>query len=367
MASVKQLHQNAMELAQKSLIARERGEYDEALDLAKKAMVLETEAADLVSLDKATEPTRSVLYRSAASLAYQCKDYKEAQRLIAKGLAGYPPPEIEEELKNLYEDVNFEYHLQIKGEILAPEDFQMSMTGDVVGSGIIFYNEFMRRIETTKTLLDRTIERLMNREYRSGGRISREYQPFVPALSIPRPGSFAISFKLVSPQDQQLALFVQPERVIEELITGIDLMNSGNDKALKSLIGDDKYLTHFVSNVRQMAPDGQKINFVGFTSSKVSAGLTKPRKELQELVVSTVEKMTPRERTKIEVEGLLDYAVARDKNIVGLTANDNKRYTIHVDEGFEDVVRSYFGAEVLITGFYDEDIVYLTDIQSVNQ
>ena len=366
MASVKELHRKSMELAQKALIARGNGEIDEAIKLAKQAMELEAEAADLVPLDQDAEPTRSVLYRSAASLAYQSKDYKEAQRLIAKGLAGYPPPEIEEELKNLYEDVNFEYHLKIRGVILAPEDFQMSMTGDVVGSGVIFYNEFMRRIESTKTLLDRTIERLMGREYRAGGRISREYQPFVPALSIPRPGSFAISFKLVSPQNQQLALFVQPDKVIEELITGIELMNAGDNKELKTLIGDEKYLTHFVSNVRQMAPDGQKINFVGFTSSKASAGLTKPRKELQELVVSRIEQMPPRERTKIEVEGLLDFAVARDKNIVELTANDDKRYRIHVDEGFEDVVRSYFGADVLITGLYDGEVVYLTDVQPAN-
>jgi hypothetical protein len=47
------------------------------------------------------EPTRSVLYRSAATLARDCHDYGEAKRLIQKGLMGRPPDDIAEELKEL--------------------------------------------------------------------------------------------------------------------------------------------------------------------------------------------------------------------------------------------------------------------------
>ena len=42
-----------------------------------------------------------------------------AQRLVAQGLAGYPPPEIQEELKNLYEDINFNHHLKLQGITLS--------------------------------------------------------------------------------------------------------------------------------------------------------------------------------------------------------------------------------------------------------
>lgn len=47
----------------------------------------------------AYEPTRSVLYRSAATLARDCQDYGEAKRLIQKGLMGRPVDDVAEELK----------------------------------------------------------------------------------------------------------------------------------------------------------------------------------------------------------------------------------------------------------------------------
>ena len=48
----------------------------------------------------ANEPTRSILYRSSAALAQNSLQYDLAERLIANGLAGFPPYEIKEELKN---------------------------------------------------------------------------------------------------------------------------------------------------------------------------------------------------------------------------------------------------------------------------
>jgi len=47
------------------------------------------------------EPTRSILHRSAATLAVQCGEYEAAQRLIYRALAGNPPSDIEAELKDL--------------------------------------------------------------------------------------------------------------------------------------------------------------------------------------------------------------------------------------------------------------------------
>ena len=50
------------------------------------------------SVDPTLEPSRSVLYRSAASLALECDLPAEARQLIAEARHGAPPPEIDAEL-----------------------------------------------------------------------------------------------------------------------------------------------------------------------------------------------------------------------------------------------------------------------------
>jgi hypothetical protein len=55
----------------------------------------------------ALEPTRSVLHRSAPTLALECGALRDAERLIAVALSGDPPAEIAEELRDLLEQVYF--------------------------------------------------------------------------------------------------------------------------------------------------------------------------------------------------------------------------------------------------------------------
>jgi hypothetical protein len=61
-------------------------------------------AANLVAEQLDFEPTRSVLHRSAASLAVECLQLREAERLIGQALAGNPPPDIADELRDLLLD-----------------------------------------------------------------------------------------------------------------------------------------------------------------------------------------------------------------------------------------------------------------------
>jgi len=62
----------------------------------------------LAAPDLALEPTRSVLHRSAAALAWQCGEYREAERLITTALSGAPPEVIADELRDLLLRVYFE-------------------------------------------------------------------------------------------------------------------------------------------------------------------------------------------------------------------------------------------------------------------
>jgi hypothetical protein len=107
MIQLKDLHHEAMRLVDEAELARRGGNLDVARERLHQAFDRERQAADLAAGDLSQEPTRSVLHRSAASLALECGALREAERLIAAALSGDPPAEIAEELRDLLEQVYF--------------------------------------------------------------------------------------------------------------------------------------------------------------------------------------------------------------------------------------------------------------------
>jgi hypothetical protein len=101
MQDIDTLHQEAMALVDQAVLARQRGEAETVLALTRAAFAKERSAADLVANQLELEPTRSVLHRSAAVLALECSELREAERLIGRALAGNPPDDIADELRDL--------------------------------------------------------------------------------------------------------------------------------------------------------------------------------------------------------------------------------------------------------------------------
>ncbi len=165
-----------MEQMDSALLARKEGNQDIAFKHLQSAYRLEREAAESLNFKFDLEPTRSVLFRSAATLAYDCGLINEAEKLIHKALAGDPPTEIEEELQDLLEQVNFRRHLDLRGIKLSEEEIQMSITGNAVGFGIAPTEVFLHRVRSTENLLFRTAERKLNRPYRERGRRSKDLE-----------------------------------------------------------------------------------------------------------------------------------------------------------------------------------------------
>ena len=108
MNGIKELHHQAMQLADEADHLRKQGNEQAAKAILRQAFDKERQAAKEAASGVALEPTRSVLHRSAASLALECGDFREAERLIAVALAGEPPDEIAEELRDLLEQIYFD-------------------------------------------------------------------------------------------------------------------------------------------------------------------------------------------------------------------------------------------------------------------
>lgn len=125
MSKVQELHQQAMDLAEQADLNKLRGDTSQARALLRQALELEAEATRLVADDLEAEPTRSVLHRSAASLAVECGELQMAERLIARALAGIPPADIAEELKDLFMQINLRNYLDRQGVKLSEAQLQL--------------------------------------------------------------------------------------------------------------------------------------------------------------------------------------------------------------------------------------------------
>jgi hypothetical protein len=101
------LHRKAMECMDHSILAGLQGNSEVQQRSLHEAFQLEKQAAEKVRPLVDFEPTRSILHRSAASLALKCLELKEAEKLISAGLEGNPPNEIANELQDLLKQVNF--------------------------------------------------------------------------------------------------------------------------------------------------------------------------------------------------------------------------------------------------------------------
>lgn len=115
MNQIQDLHKQAMDFAEMAQVAKLKGDSDLALQLSKQAFEKERLAAELIVNNLAAEPTRSVLHRSAATLAIDCGEIAAAERLIAVALSGHPPQEIAEELKDLFVQINIVKYFARRG------------------------------------------------------------------------------------------------------------------------------------------------------------------------------------------------------------------------------------------------------------
>jgi len=85
---MKNTHKETIPTMQQAKILREQGKEEDANMLFIKAFNQEKQAALSLQADFNNEPARSTLFRNAASLAMDCREYVEAEKLAAHGLAG---------------------------------------------------------------------------------------------------------------------------------------------------------------------------------------------------------------------------------------------------------------------------------------
>jgi hypothetical protein len=372
MSELNRLHQNAMELAEEASVERVRGNTDRAAELLRQAFEKERQAAALTAQSLSLEPTRSVLHRSAASLALECNEIREAEKLIAVALSGNPPSEIASELRDLLEQVYFQRHLDLRGIVLQPNEFQVSITGNAVGFGVAESEVFINRVQNLEKLVFRTAERRSSRPFRERGRrlgrLARDVEVF---LTVPRAASFAVSFRIGHSEQLSLPGLELAEDVIKEMLDCLELFNAANARALRERIPDPAYYRNFISLARNISPDGEAVRTVGFTA--LAAGqerrliLTRPHTQEPP---SFTEQLIDVTREKVVVRGVLKFADARreDQGKICLLDSDDRPHMVHVPTGMmDDIVRPLWDYEVIVRGIRQENYIVLEDIRKAEE
>ncbi|MGE5647118.1 MAG: hypothetical protein ACM336_15150 [Acidobacteriota bacterium] len=377
MSAVKDLHRQAMQEADLAHEARREGNATAACAHFEEALRLERGAAEELGDRLNAEPTRSILFRSAATLAVNCGEYAEAEKLVCRALAGNPPETIAEELRDLYEQVTFRRHLSLRGITLSEDEVQMSFSGRGVGHGIAPTEEVLERVDRAQTMLYRTAERKLDRPYREHGQPTKDVKEAVALyMTVPRAASFAVSF-VVGGRQPDLPGISIAESIVDEAIECLDLFIKGEEEALHQRIPDTSYFTNFVGLANAIAPDGDQVEMVGFTAMRRGQERQVALKPKQPKAPPPGEGTGDTEETKkkpadiTSVTGQLKYADAgleHSHDLIRLIDDAGGKHTVVVPPGMmTDIVRPLWGSRVLVTGSLRRGQILLERIERAKE
>lgn len=372
MSTLSSSHNQAMDLVESAILERIRGNTENTQYLYAHALELELAAiAELEERNDWTEPTWSILHRSAGWMAFNSNQLRRAEQIAAKALAGNPHPEIAEELRDLLEQVNSQRHLSLRSVTLTADEIQLSLSGPAVGFGRARISDLAGRFGDLTKFIHRIVEYKRRRPFRERGPRQDVMDSYPTFVSVPRAGSFSVTISLGQPTDQLVFPdMLTTNAIVDEFMDVLELVRDSNMAELRERVPSTPYLRNFIGLARNLAPDGDRIRQVGFTV--MSAGnerylsIDAPATEFP-LPPVTEETLVPAiEPELVVIRGVLLYADAIKDNVIRIVDEFERRHTIEVPEGLmSDIVRPNWNSSVTISGLRIGGNITLQDILPV--
>jgi hypothetical protein len=162
--------------------------------------------------------------------------------------------------------------------------------------------------------------------------------------------------------------------VVDEILTCIRLLNEGREEEIKKRFSqsndDPEYFSSFISLAKRLAPDGEDIQQVGFTSlregKEESIGLTRSQDQVKLVVANVRVSKEELNQSPISIRGELVRADATQMEISIEDKEDNKTRIIVSEGTMSDIVRPLWEYEVEVTGILLKNgKMLLYDIQRV--
>ena len=318
-----------------------------------KAFELEKEAAMLLKDEEEDLVTRAVLFRSAAVLALDCNQSREAEKLIGLGLSKETPPQIANELRDLYEEINFKRYMETHGINLLPGQIQASFVGDAIYSGLSEVTPIINRIDMLRKMFLRTAQRLQNIPFKKSGRMSKSLESFGLYISPPQPGSIAFTLQ-VGGSEQELDFGDKGSKsnIINNVLECLNHFENDRREKLKELIVDEAYYGNFISLAEEIKPDGEKVKSIALATENNHVQLRTRRPESLKTKDSNSDKkeqVTEKPKTA-EGELLLADATGGNDIVIQIIPNNRKENSVklHVPPEREDIIQNYWKKEVFV-------------------
>ncbi len=341
------LHQQAMRFAHQA---------DAALDvearsaLLHKAYEAERDAADSLFESIREEPSRSILYRSAAVLALDCKEIREAERLASCGLAGNPPSDIAAELRAVLDRTHFQRYLESIQEELTDDEFEMNLVGPATILGFASAHLLFPRYRAAQALFYRTAERLNGLPFTERPR-RETIEDFSFLYSPPKEASFAITVRVA--RNRSLPGTSYAERVIGEIVECMALFDKSQDQELDARIPAE-YRDNFNALAGQLAPDGKDVTIVSLTTGpkerQRQVSVTRTANTAPEPSVALSDMLQVLESGRVTVRGTLAWADSLKKKktrYIKIETAEGRVYRVAVPgEIMHDIVTPYYESEV---------------------
>jgi hypothetical protein len=255
------LHDRAMALVDEARERERAGDGKGRVRLLREAYQLEERAARLLEPTPASEPTRSVLFRSASSLAFQAEDYREACNLAFDGLTGNSPEEYASELLDIANDAKFRLRLIDQKLRVVKSEITLIVRGPRVAIGLAPAKQTTLMLRRIENLLRSRVEDFLKRGIGAGEfdwptEAPKLFEVFIRPLATEE---FAVAFRLGL--NEQLHLFGSVslgDRIVGEFM---------ND--LRAAVYEDAPATNqgkFAKGVFKLEPDGKEVTSIEINS-----------------------------------------------------------------------------------------------------
>jgi hypothetical protein len=307
-----QLHARAMELAD---MAKFDTDTDRTLLLYRAALEYESRVAEeLFCTD--LEPSRSIILRSAASLALQCGEIDSAERFAAQGLGGRPEPVVAQGLRDMIFEVNLRRSIDTHFAVGVPSKMHVTFAGPHATPNSIEPRLFATHMETLHSMMFRVYENLLGNPFReSGRRRSRSIQDDV-VFRYEAASNGVFGYDLSAQRVQEKFGFADNgENVVQSTANVLRWASSGDRNQLLRFCNDNRdYYRYFVHGTKGLLPDGRKVRQIGFMTDSDSA---------EPIVVGTATRDVINRRMvydedaaeHLEIRGYLDRANRRSSTI----------------------------------------------------
>ena len=231
MTAVKSQHDKAMDLAEEATLAKIRGDTAEAARLFRLAFEHEREAAGLCWGQLDFEPTRSVLHRSAASLAVECGEGREAERLYCRCPRRQSAGGNRKRTQGSAGTGLFSKASGPSGHHAWAGGNTVFYRRKGIGFGIAPSEEYVERVQAFEKMVYRTAERKLGINYRERGSPERDVREnFEVFVTVPRAASLAVTMKIGSQEGADALQFekqVEVQDVINDIIDCLESLNQG--------------------------------------------------------------------------------------------------------------------------------------------